>query len=70
MLLEAWQEFEQSHGKETHRNYVSSLMPIKVKKRRKTETDEWVEYYEYSFPSDKTSLVDLMANVKKWKQSN
>lgn len=71
ILLEAWQEFEQTHGEPKHKQHVSSLMPQKVKKRRKTETDEWVEYYEYIFPSDKTNnLANLLANVQKWKQSN
>lgn len=66
MLLEAWLEFEQSHGEEKHKQHVSSLMPNKVKKRRKTENDEWIEYFEYYFPSDKTNnLSNLLANVKK-----
>ncbi len=45
MLLEAWQEFEYEYGDEASRNAVTNLMPRRVKKRRRIQTQDGVGYY-------------------------
>jgi hypothetical protein len=42
MLLEAWQEFEYEYGDEGSRNAVVNLMPRRVKKRRRIQTQDGV----------------------------
>lgn len=42
MLLEAWQAFEYEHGDEASRNAVTNLMPKRVKKRRRIQTQDGV----------------------------
>lgn len=42
MLLEAWQGFEFEYGDETSRNAVTNLMPKRVKKRRRIQTQDGV----------------------------
>ena len=44
MLLEAWQEFEYEYGDESARNAVANLMPRRVKKRRRIQTQDGVSY--------------------------
>ena len=75
MLLEAWQEFEQEYGTEKTRQDVAKLMPKKVKKRRKIQTEDgsdagWEEYYDYIFATDETAQphLKLLEMAKKWKQ--
>ncbi|XP_054154113.1 crooked neck-like protein 1 [Oppia nitens] len=75
MLLEAWNEFEQQYGTDNSRQHVSRLMPKKVKKRRKIQTDDgsdagWEEYYDYIFSTDEEALPHLkfLEMAKKWKQ--
>merc|ERR1712029_220198 len=58
LLLEAWQEFEEEQGDEITQNKVRNLMPKRIKKRRKIESDDpdvdagWEEYFDYIFPED------------------
>lgn len=76
MILESWQAFEAESGDEESQKKVEKLMPQKVKKRRKIQTDDgsdagWEEYYDYIFP-DETSAqpnLKLLAMAKKWKQA-
>ena len=42
MLLETWREFESEHGDARSLESVDKLMPNKVKKRRKIQTDDGV----------------------------
>lgn len=76
MILESWQAFEAESGDEESQRAVEKLMPQKVKKRRKIQTEDgsdagWEEYYDYIFP-DETSAqpnLKLLAMAKKWKQT-
>lgn len=75
MLLEAWQEFEAEHGDERTKQQVESLMPKKVKKRRKITNDDgsdggWEEYVDYIFPDDDSVKphMRLLELAKKWKK--
>lgn len=77
MLLEAWQEFEHVHGSDKTRQHVQTLMPRKVKKRRKMQSEDglensWEEYEDYIFPSDESNknFANLFENVRKWKMMN
>ena len=44
MLLESWREFELEHGDAQSLQDVDKLMPNKVKKRRKIQTDDGVSH--------------------------
>ena len=44
MLLESWREFEVEHGDAQSLQDVDKLMPNKVKKRRKIQTDDGVSH--------------------------
>ncbi|CAG2250099.1 CLF1 [Mytilus edulis] len=75
MLLESWQEFEEDNGDEETRKHVDKLMPQKIKKRRKIQTEDgsdagWEEYHDYIFPDEEASQpnLKLLAMAKKWKQ--
>ncbi|XP_052106199.1 crooked neck-like protein 1 [Mytilus californianus] len=75
MLLESWQEFEADNGDEETCKHVDKLMPQKIKKRRKIQTDDgsdagWEEYHDYIFPDEEASQpnLKLLAMAKKWKQ--
>ncbi|XP_076095734.1 crooked neck-like protein 1 [Mytilus galloprovincialis] len=75
MLLESWQEFEADNGDEETRKNVDKLMPQKIKKRRKIQTEDgsdagWEEYHDYIFPDEEASQpnLKLLAMAKKWKQ--
>ncbi|TRY64125.1 hypothetical protein TCAL_08221 [Tigriopus californicus] len=74
MLLEAWREFEREHGEDTDLKRVMDLMPRRVKKRRKIETDNesagWEEYFDYIFPEDESAKpnLKLLAMAKMWKK--
>lgn len=75
MLLESWQEFEADNGDEETRKHVDKLMPQKIKKRRKIQTEDgsdagWEEYHDYIFPDEEASQpnLKLLAMAKKWKQ--
>ncbi|XP_022335199.2 crooked neck-like protein 1 [Crassostrea virginica] len=75
MLLESWQEMERDQGDEESQAKVEKLMPQKVKKRRKIQTEDgsdagWEEYYDYIFPDEEAAQpnLKLLAMAKKWKQ--
>nr|XP_011416206.2 crooked neck-like protein 1 [Crassostrea gigas] len=75
MLLESWQEMERDQGDEESQAKVQKLMPQKVKKRRKIQTEDgsdagWEEYYDYIFPDEEAAQpnLKLLAMAKKWKQ--
>merc|ERR1712227_707893 len=75
MLLEAWAEFESEEGDEKSQAQVGELMPRRVKKRRKIETDDgsdqgWEEYFDYIFPEDEAAKpnLKLLAMAKMWKK--
>lgn len=75
MLLEAWLQFESSHGDEGSYEKVSHMMPKKVKKRRQLQTEDgvnagWEEYFDYIFPDDQTSKgsLKLLEAARKWKE--
>lgn len=42
MLLESWRSFEEEFGTASDKERVDKLMPEKVKKRRKVQTDDGV----------------------------
>merc|ERR1711915_310770 len=76
MLLEAWRDFESSEGTEATQKQVADLMPRRVKKRRKVETDDgsdqgWEEYFDYIFPEDEAAKpnLKLLAMAKMWKKN-
>ena len=48
MLLEAWQGFEYEYGDEASRNAVANLMPKRVKKRRRIQTQDGVRINFFS----------------------
>ncbi|VDI84317.1 crooked neck, partial [Mytilus galloprovincialis] len=63
------------NGDEETRKHVDKLMPQKIKKRRKIQTEDgsdagWEEYHDYIFPDEEASQpnLKLLAMAKKWKQ--
>lgn len=44
MLLEAWQDFESQYGDQSSRTAVSNLLPKRVKKRRRIQTQDGVAF--------------------------
>ena len=75
MLLEAWADFEAEEGDEKSQAQVAELMPRRVKKRRKIETEDgsdqgWEEYFDYIFPEDEAAKpnLKLLAMAKMWKK--
>lgn len=75
MLLEAWKDFEREDGDEKSQAQVGELMPRRVKKRRKIETEDgsdqgWEEYFDYIFPEDEAAKpnLKLLAMAKMWKK--
>merc|ERR1711902_432665 len=57
-------------------NKVRNLMPKRIKKRRKIESDDpevdagWEEYFDYIFPEDEGAKpnLKLLAMAKMWKK--
>lgn len=49
MLLEAWQDFESQYGDDSSRNAVNNLLPKRVKKRRRIQTQDGVSYFIFIF---------------------
>lgn len=75
MLLEAWKEFEKEEGDDKSKKVVDDLMPRRVKKRRKIQSDDgidqgWEEYFDYIFPEDEAAKpnLKLLAMAKMWKK--
>ena len=76
MLLNAWIEFETSHGTTETKSKVASKLPQKVKKKRKLFNDAgldsgWEEYWDYVFPDEEgtASSLKLLEVAKFWKQN-
>merc|ERR1712083_1271165 len=76
MLLEAWRDFEREEGTEKSQAQVAELMPRRVKKRRKVQTEDgsdqgWEEYFDYIFPEDEAAKpnLKLLAMAKMWKKN-
>lgn len=69
ILLEEWLNFEKEHGSQENVDKINSLMPRKVKKRRKIQDGNWEEYYDYIFPDSEVvaPLSKLKARAKTWK---
>ncbi|CAH1261589.1 CRNKL1 [Branchiostoma lanceolatum] len=75
MLLEAWRDIEEEAGSAESLDKVNKLMPKRVKKRRKVQTEDgmdagWEEYYDYIFPEDEANQpnLKLLAMAKRWKE--
>merc|ERR1711973_907708 len=75
MLLEAWRDFEREDGDEKSQAEVQQLLPRRVKKRRKVQTEDgsdqgWEEYFDYIFPEDEAAKpnLKLLAMAKMWKK--
>eukprot|EP00058_Branchiostoma_floridae_P021154 XP_002606644.1 hypothetical protein BRAFLDRAFT_57911 [Branchiostoma floridae] len=75
MLLEAWRDVEEEAGTAESLEKVNKLMPKRVKKRRKVQTEDgmdagWEEYYDYIFPEDEANQpnLKLLAMAKRWKE--
>lgn len=76
LLLEAWKKFEYKHGDTASQMAVDKMMPRKVKKRRKVQTEDmsdagWEEYFDYIFPDDEDNQPNfkLLQMAKMWKQT-
>jgi len=76
MLLEAWRQFEKEMGDDVSMKNVDNLMPRRVKKRRKIQSEDgsdqgWEEYFEYIFPEDEADKpnLKLLAMAKMWKKN-
>jgi crooked neck len=75
MLLEAWRDFELQYGDDSSRHAVNNLLPKRVKKRRRIQTQDgsdagWEEFFDYIFPEDEASKhnLKLVAMAKAWKK--
>ncbi|GLV37255.1 crooked neck [Carabus blaptoides fortunei] len=75
LLLEAWKEFENTHGDETSIEKVNSKMPKRIKKRQKVIAEDgteegWEEVFDYIFPEDEAARpnLKLLAAAKNWKK--
>merc|ERR1712173_92393 len=77
LLLESWVEFEKEHGDNNALTKVENLVPKRVKKRRKMESEDpdidgqWEEYFDYIFPEDEGAKpnLKLLAMAKMWKKN-
>merc|ERR1712051_898997 len=68
-------DFEEESGDEKSKKNVADLMPRRVKKRRKIQTEDgtdagWEEYFDYIFPEDEAAKpnLKLLAMAKMWKK--
>jgi len=75
LLLEAWLAVEEEGGNDASRKEVEGLMPEKIKKRRKIQTEDgsdagWEEYHDYIFPDEESAKpnLKLLALAKRWKK--
>lgn len=59
MLLESWRSFEDEFGTASDKERVDKLMPEKVKKRRKVQTDDGVR----SDPPELVALCHMNRNA-------
>merc|ERR1712088_1293489 len=72
----AWRDFEREDGDEKSQAEVQQLLPRRVKKRRKVQTEDgsdqgWEEYFDYIFPEDEAAKpnLKLLAMAKMWKKN-
>uniref|UniRef100_A0A2C9JXA3 Crooked neck-like protein 1 n=1 Tax=Biomphalaria glabrata TaxID=6526 RepID=A0A2C9JXA3_BIOGL len=75
LLLEAWLALEEEAGTDQSKSEVEKLMPQKIKKRRKIQTEDgldagWEEYFDYIFPDEESAKpnLKLLSLAKKWKE--
>ena len=75
ILLEAWKRFEYKYGDSGSQMDIDKMMPRKIKKRRKVQSEEtedagWEEYFDYIFPDDENNQpnLKLLQMAKMWKQ--
>merc|ERR1712226_1066876 len=77
LLLESWVEFEKEHGDKNALTKVENLVPKRVKKRRKIESEDpdidgqCEEYFDYIFPEDEGAKpnLKLLAMAKMWRKN-
>merc|ERR1712051_559449 len=69
-------DFEEESGDEKSKKNVADLMPRRIKKRRKIQTEDgtdagWEEYFDYIFPEDEAAKpnLKLLAMAKMWKKN-
>nr|POE47501.1 pre-mrna-splicing factor clf1 [Quercus suber] len=73
-LLQAWRNFEETHGDEAQREQLAKQMPRRVKKRRRLDDESFEEYMTYIFPADEeqggagAGMSKLRAMAEKWKR--
>ncbi|KAJ3190170.1 Crooked neck-like protein 1 [Gaertneriomyces sp. JEL0708] len=76
VLLDAWSEFERTHGDDESLSAVESKKPRAVKKRRRIVDEQtgemggWEEYYDYVFPDEvgESGANRLLAMAHMWKR--
>jgi crooked neck len=71
-LLNAWREFERTHGSEEDIESIEKQMPRRTKKKRKLDDDTWEEYVDYVFPADdaqQKGLANLMNMAQMFKKA-
>ncbi|KAK3900729.1 Pre-mRNA-splicing factor clf-1 [Staphylotrichum tortipilum] len=71
-LLNAWHEFESTHGSPEDIDKIARQMPRKTKKKRRLADDTYEEYVDYIFPADDQqtkNLSNLLAMANAWKQT-
>lgn len=68
-ILEAWKQYEESHGTEEDAARVEKKMPTAITKRRQVDGIEEV-FVDYVFPETVPNLSKFLANAQKWAQKN
>jgi crooked neck len=71
-LLNAWREFERTHGSEEDIEKIEKQMPRRAKKKRKLDDDSWEEYVDYVFPADdqqQKGLANLLNMAQMFKKA-
>lgn len=69
VILEAWKNYEITHGDKESQDLVDAKLPTIVK-RKKTVDGVEEEYVDYIFPEDEVKTAGLnkfLANARKWK---
>ncbi|OQR76768.1 crooked neck protein 1 [Tropilaelaps mercedesae] len=75
VLIEAWYAFEQEQNDADWIAKVKKMLPQKIKKRRRVETEDggdgaWEEYYDYVFETDQEARphLKLLEMARAWKK--
>ncbi|KAE8747014.1 hypothetical protein FOCC_FOCC006269 [Frankliniella occidentalis] len=75
LLLEAWRNFEETHGDDISLEKVKQKMPRRIKRRQRVQAEDgteegWEEFFDYIFPEDESAKpnLKLLANAKMWKK--